>query len=258
MRHAEPWKRGNTESVVTPWPIRCFRVSVFRCLALSVAVVLGQATFAAAAVLRSANIAATMASATACEVVMTFAIDGVAAIDHRIEANASATDLDGRGDSSGSPASAGGQSARAAGSVELLEVRGARQIGGLHSIGRTISVVLAPEQPFYSLRYRAVMADARASRCPLWVPAVATDGRARAVSLSVDLPAGMRADETLPAFAWSGAHGVASLGNVPAFIRVPFVPDTEPRAWGIGRTMDGVAVVVFALATVLWLWRRPR
>jgi hypothetical protein len=120
----------------------------------------------AAAVLRSADIRIVVTSPTSCEVTMALTIDGASEIDHRIEA------FEG-------------------GRVELIALRDARQQRDASLIGRTRSLVLRQEQPAYELRYRVQQPAARASRCPLWVPAVPTDGLSRDVSLQVELPPSM-------------------------------------------------------------------
>jgi hypothetical protein len=120
----------------------------------------------AAAVLRSADIRIVVTSPTSCEVTMALTIDGASEIDHRIEV------FEG-------------------GRVDLIALRDARQERDASLIGRTQSLVLRQDRPAYELRYRVEQPASRASRCPLWVPAVPTDGLSRDVSLQVELPPSM-------------------------------------------------------------------
>ncbi len=165
---------------------------------------------------------------------MALTIDGAVEIDHRIEA------FEG-------------------GRVELIGLRDARQDGDVSLIGRTRSLVLRQDQPTYELRYRAQQPASRASRCPLWVPAVPTDGYSRAVRLHVELPRSTTAADTMPAFTWTAAnHGSTTLGNIPAFVRMSYREAGAITAWNIATTMDAIAVAVFVLASALWVWRGRR
>jgi hypothetical protein len=208
----------------------------------------------AAPVLRSAEINITIVSPTACDVAMTLTIDAeislqagdgvpgnasgappqeTAPIDHRIEA------FDGS-------------------RVELIEARGARQAGDLRTIGRTRSLVLHVGRSPYELRYRVRQPDDRRGRCPIWLPAVPTDGRSRAVRLEVTLPTGTRPGSSMPALAWTSTRGVATLGHVPSFVRLSFAPVDASLGWDVAAVMDAAAVAVVAAASGVWVWRRRR
>lgn len=142
--------------------------------------------------------------------------------------------------------------------VDFVDVVGARRAGELREIGRTTSLVLQPERPTYQLRYRADVAPARSFRCPVWLPDVATDGIARRVTLSVELPPGAMPGDAMPSLAWTGTRGVATLGHLPAFVHVPFGAAGAAPGWGIGATMDAVGAVVIVLSVALWIWRWKR
>jgi hypothetical protein len=187
----------------------------------------------AAPVLRSADLQITITSPISCEVGVALTVDGVAEIEHRIEAFEGSR-------------------------VALIGIRGARQVGDVRTIGRTQSLVLRPDQAAYGFRYRAVQPAPRLHRCPIWLPAVPTDGRSQAVRLQIDLPPATVAGSSMPAFAWTGVHGVATLGHVPAFVRVPYTQAGEARQWAIGPVMDALAIAAFAVATAVWTWRVRR
>ena len=142
--------------------------------------------------------------------------------------------------------------------IELTAVRGARHVDEVRTIGRTQSLVLKPEAASYELSYHAVQPADREHRCPIWVPAVPTDGRSRAVRLDVDLPAAAIPAASMPAFTWTGAHGTATLGHIPAMVRIPYASPGEARGWGINSIMDALAIAVFAGATAIWTWRVRR
>jgi hypothetical protein len=202
-----------------------------RC-ALTVAGVL--TTFAsaiAAPTLREADVHITVTSPTSCDVRIALTVDAAREIDHRVEMF---------------------EGSRA----ELIDLRGAQQVGERRAIGRTQSLVLRPEQAAYEFSYRVQQPEGLASRCPIWLPAVPTDGRSRAVHLQVDLPPGATAGASMPAFAWTGAHGSARLGHLPAFVRVPYATEGESPGWSIGRVMDAVALTVFAGASAIWALRK--
>lgn len=200
---------------------------------LTAAVALSASAASAAPVLRAADLQITITSPTSCDVVMALTVDGGSEIEHRIEAF-------------------GGSR------IELVEVRGARQVGDVRSIGVTQSLLLRPDQAAYGFHYRTVVPAARLHRCPIWLPTVSTDGRSRAVRLQVDLPPAAVADSSMPAFSWTGAHGVATLGHLPAFVRVPYTLEGEARRWGIGAVMDALAIAAFVAATAVWTWRLRR
>lgn len=184
----------------------------------------------AAPVLRAANVQVTMTSPTSCDVTMALTIEGAKDIDHRVDAA----------------------------HIDRFEVHGARRVGDIRTIGRTQSLVLQPEQATYELRYRAEQSATMTDRCPLWLPSVPTDGVSRAVRLTVDLPPATRPGGTMPSFVWTGTHGVATLGNLPAFVRVPFATDSSASPMGVGPVMDAVAVIVLVVGSVVWAWRRKR
>lgn len=188
---------------------------------------------AAAAMLRSAEAHIVMHSPTSCEVSLTLAMDGGTEVEHRIEVHEGSR-------------------------VGLLDVRGASQMGDLRTIGRTLALVLAPEASSYTLRYTVQQPPNRSGRCPLWVPTVPTNGRARPVRLAVRLPANAAAVGTMPGFAWTGPEGTATVGHLPAFVHVPFAWPGTPAPWDIARIMDVVAVATLVGATVAWGRRRTR
>ncbi len=165
---------------------------------------------------------------------MTLTVEGVSEIDHRVE-------------------TFGG------GRVDLVDMRGARQVGDVRSIGRTQSLVLRPDQATYGFRYRASQPASFADRCPIWLPAVPTDGRSRAISIRIQLPPGSTRGRLDAGIRVDGsASARPGLGHLPAFVRVPYTADGEAPGWGIGRVMDAVAVIVFGAATAVWAWRRRR
>jgi hypothetical protein len=200
---------------------------------LSTSLLLPPSSAGAAAVLRSADIRIVVTSPTACEVTMALTIDGAAEIDHRIEA------FEGSG-------------------VELIALRHARQQHDASVVGRTRSLVLRQDQPAYELRYRAQQPASRASRCPLWVPAVPTDGHSRAVRLYVELPPSTTAVDAMPAFVWAGNQGSTTLGNIPAFVRMAYTEAGDAAPWNVRGSMDAIAVAVFVVASALWVWRGRR
>ena len=175
----------------------------------------------AAPVLREADVEIVVTSSIACEVTMTLTVEGASEIDHRVET-----------------VSGGG--------ADLVELRGARPVGDVRSIGRTQSLVLRPDQATYSFRYRARQPDDFADRCPIWLPAVPTDGRSRALSIRIRASRGFDLRATRCRHS-SGPErrGSTRLGHLPAFVRVPYTADGEALGWGIGRVMDAVAILVF-------------
>jgi hypothetical protein len=188
----------------------------------------------AAPVLRSADIRIIITSPTSCEVAMTLSVDGTSDVDHWIQAF-------------------GGSR------IDLLAVAGAQQISGVRVQGRTQSLLLRPAGTAYALQYRVAVNDTRAYRCPMWVPAVPTDGRSRAIRMQVDLPAASSpSGGSMPAFAWTGAQGSTTLAHIPSFVHVRYATAGEAPGWDITRVMDSVAVGVFVLASAVWIWRRRR
>jgi hypothetical protein len=142
--------------------------------------------------------------------------------------------------------------------IELAAIHGAQQVDEVRAIGRSQSLVLRPDAESYEFRYRAVQSPARAHRCPIWLPAVPTDGRSKAVRLEVDLPAATTPGASMPAFTWTGARGTAALGHLPAVVVVPYTPEGSARGWGIDAMVDAFAIAVFAGATAVWTWRARR
>ena len=186
----------------------------------------------AAPVLRAADIRVTIDADNVCQVTTTLTVDGGGAVDHRIEA---------RDDTH----------------IRLAGVRGARQAQDLRTIGRTQSLVLEPATGAYELAHAAERSPTD-DRCPLWVPAAPADGVSRAVRISVELPPGMSARGTMPAFSWSGSTGTTTLGHIPAFVRVSYGAAGDAMPWDVSTAMDALAVFVFACASGIWLWRRKR
>jgi hypothetical protein len=208
-------------------------IVVRRSASIAACVLAASSVVGAAPVLRSADLKITITSPTSCDVAMALAIDGGTDIDHRIES------FEG-------------------GRIELAVIRGARQVDGVRAIGRSQSLVLRPDGPSYEFGYRAVQPAGREHRCPIWLPAVPTDGRSQAVRIEVDLPAAAIAGASMPAFTWTGSRGAARLGHVPAVVIVPFAPQGEARGWGIDSLMDAFAIAVFVGASGVWAWRLRR
>jgi len=200
---------------------------------LAACFVWGASSASAAPVLRSAELQITVTSPTSCEVAVALSVEGVAEIEHRIET------FEG-------------------GRIELVGIRGARQVGEVRAIGRTQSLVLRPDGAAYGFRYRAALPASRMHRCPIWLPTVPADGRSRPVRLEIDLPQATAAGDSMPAFTWTGAHGSTTLGHLPAVVRVPYTREGEARGWGISALMDGLAMAAFAGATAVWTWRMRR
>lgn len=196
----------------------------------------------AAPLLRSADIRLIVTSPTSCEVTMALTLEGATEVDHRIEAFEEAR-------------SAGG--ADGVNGVELLALAHAQQIAR-RAIGRTYSLVLRPEQPSYELRYRVRQPESRRDRCPIWLPAVPTDGQPRSVRLQIALPSQAVPGTSLPTFAWTGSHGSTMLGHVPAFVLVRYGSAGESRGWDVAQAMDATAIAVFAGGSLVWAWRRRR
>jgi hypothetical protein len=184
---------------------------------------------AAAPVLNSAEVRVAITSPISCEVTMEISISGATDIDHRVESFEGSR-------------------------IDLLEVHGARRTDAVRTIGRTESLTLAPGEGPYAIRYRAVQGDHRANRCPIWLPAVPSDGRPGVVHLSVEIPSGTSAGTSMPAFAWNGERGEASLAHLPSVVRVPYYAAGVARPWDLSRLMDAIALTVFVGATAIWAW----
>ena len=151
-----------------------------------------------APVLASADARIRIESPTACAVELAVTVEGASQVEHRVEAVEGSR-------------------------VELLQVtrRGCR-LAEPRRVGRTLSLVVTPGQPAYTLRYHVQQPDSRRDRCPLWLPAVPADGRSRNVRLTVQLPAGATPGGTMPGFVWTGDRGETTLGHLPAFVRVAY------------------------------------
>jgi hypothetical protein len=188
----------------------------------------------AAPVLTAAEAVIRFTSSTQCEVTLTLAVSGAAEVEHRLEL------LEGA-------------------HVELTSVAGAAAASSPRTIGRTSALVLAPAKPgaTYTIAYRVTQAPARPYRCPVWLPTAPADGRSRNVQLHVHVPAGARPGGTMPGFVWTGERGQATLGHLPAFVRVPFTAAGAQPSWDVSRVMDVVTLLVLAGASGLWL-RRAR
>lgn len=169
-----------------------------------------------------------------CDVALTVEIADALEVEHRLEV------LDGT-------------------QVELLLVTAGQMIGEPRDIGRTRSVRVVPAAVGapYTLRYRVTQTASRFYRCPLWLPTTPADGRSRRVQLVVTVPEGAEASATMPAFAWTGRRGTATLPHLPAIVIVPFARAGEPRPWDISRAMDLTALATLAGSTA-WFLRRRR
>ena len=187
--------------------------------------------------LHSAVVRVALTSPRSCEVTMALEAAASDDVDHRVEAFAGTE-------------------------IELVAVRGAETASD-RRIGSTRSLVVRPvvRKP-YQIQYRITQPRNRAFRCPLWVPALATDGRSRPVTITVALPEGSSPKgSSFPALEWAASEGVATLAHLPAFVRVSYVgggagDDAGPL--DVARAMDTIAVAVMALATAGWVWRRRR
>lgn len=148
--------------------------------------------------------------------------------------------------------------------VELLGITGAVQAAPPRSIGVTEAFVLRfpnAGNARYEVRYRATQPDEWAYRCPVWLPAVAADGRSRNVEIEVTLPpAAEPTGGSFPAFQWQGATGRATLGHLPAFVRLPYAARGESRApmRDLGRMMELLAIAMLVAGMALWVARRRR
>jgi hypothetical protein len=148
--------------------------------------------------------------------------------------------------------------------VDLLEISGAEQVAPPRPIGVTDALSIrfpTAGNHRYEVRYRVTQPDEWAYRCPVWLPAVAADGRSRNVQIEVTLPSAARpVGGSFPTFEWDGATGRATLGHLPAFVRLPYVAPGEPRRpmRDLGRMMELAALGVLLAGTVLWVARRRR
>lgn len=187
-------------------------------------------TAVAAPVLRGAEVRVEFQSPTACVVELTVKVEGTAQVEHRVAV------VDG---------------AR----VELRGIRGAAQMGEARAVGRTRALVVRPEGATYALRYAVALPPSSAGRCPLWIPSVPADGRSQAVTLHVRIPSGAIAAGTMPGLSWMDGEGTATLGHLPAFVRVPYAMPGESTPLDIAFVMDVAAVATLILATAAWARR---
>lgn len=187
-------------------------------------------TGVAAPVLRAADARVEFQSPTSCTVELALSVDGASAVEHRVEVVEGAR-------------------------VELLEIRGATVAGDAQTIGRTRQLVLRPDLATYTLKYTVAQPPSSAGRCPLWIPAVPSDGRSQAVRLRVRIPTGATAVGTMPGLAWSGEEGTAVLGHLPAFVRVPYALAGESKPVDIASVMDAAAIVTLVVASAAWARR---
>lgn len=185
-------------------------------------------------VVQSARVSIAFASPTACEVTIEHTLaEAAASIEHRVQT------FDGT-------------------RVELIDVRGARPAGSVRTIGRTEALNLQVTESAYGFQYRVQQPEARAYRCPIWLATAATTGRPDAVRLQVEIPPGMAASQSMPAFTWTGSRGAATLANVPSAVRVEFAAAGAAPPWTVRGAMDTLAMSILTAATALWLWRVRR
>jgi hypothetical protein len=69
----------------------------------------------------------------------------------------------------------------------------------------------------------------------------------------MDIPPASSASSTMPAFVWAGTHGSATLAHLPSHVAVTVAPSGS-RDWDISRAMDVLAMSLFAVASVAWVW----
>lgn len=143
-------------------------------------------------------------------------------------------------------------------------------IGGMageaETIGRTARVPISltgSGRNEYSIRYRVAVPGSVVDRCPLLVPSAPADGVTRAVRIEVDLPAdARRLPGEFPAFAWDEQHGAVTVGHMPSFVRVPYVPGGAPLTWrdtlDTRRVIDIAALVAIGMSTAAWVALRNR
>jgi hypothetical protein len=193
----------------------------------------GPVAVRATPVLRAADVRVTFQSPTACTVELGVTIDDAVQVEHRVET------------------AEGGR-------VDLMEISGATPAGPPTDIGRTRALTVRPERASYTLRYEVQLPAARAGRCPLWIPTVAADVRAATVRVTTKLPGGARAAGTMPTFRWNGDEGTATIGHLPAFVRVPYAMPGETAPWNIGRLMDIFSIATLVVATLAWARRQRR
>jgi len=194
-------------------------------------------------VLRSADARIIITSRTSCDVRLSVTVEGATQIEHRLAV----------GDGDDRPS---------------VDVDGARLLEPIRDVGATLSLRVQPTGASYVLHYsirhqprRNGSVDAVQDRCPIWLPTIPTDGRSRAVRMTVELPPGSTAGApgtTLPAFTWKGTVGTAALGHLPSMVHVPYSSNGETAPWSLPRAIDTLAIGTFAAATAVWIWRVRR
>lgn len=208
--------------------------SLLRLAALSAALpaLVGPASAVAAPVLRAADASIRFDSPTTCRVEITLTLQGASQVEHRLELPDGA---------------------------ELQRVEVMQAVAGEpRDVGRTRALTVMPSADGapYTLRYDVRQSDARAHRCPLWLPTVPTDGRSRAVHLVAEVPQGTTLVGGIPSFTWQGSRGEVTLAHLPAFVVVPFADAAASRPWDVSRVMDTIAIATLALASLAWLARQ--
>ena len=149
--------------------------------------------------------------------------------------------------------------------VELSAVNDATVTASLvQRTGKTtvFSTQLTGGSQTTTLRYHVTQASEWAYRCPIWLPAIPTDGRPGAVSLQVQWPTGATlTGATLPPLQDMQTGGSSSLANIPAFVRVPYAVAGDPHpasSWDVIRVLDVATVAALLGSSVLWLVVRER
>jgi hypothetical protein len=185
-------------------------------------------------VLRAADARIRIASRTSCDVRLSVTIDGATEVEHRL------------GTADG---------------WQLVNVEGATLIEPIRDVGATLSLRLRPAGASYVLHYSVHYREPLRDRCPIWLPTIPTDGRSRAVRMTIELPPGSTpgaAGTTLPAFTWNGTVGTATLGHLPSIVRVPYAANGEALPWSLPGAIDTLAIGTFAAAAAAWIWRVRR
>src|SRR5262245_13932196 len=168
-------------------------------IAMLISVVTARPALTATPVLRAADARIIITSRTSCDVRLAVTIDGATEVEHRL--------------------------AIAVGDRrQLVNLEGARLVEPIRDVGATLSLRLRPSGTSYSLSYsvqhqeppRIGFLDPVRDRCPIWLPTIPTDGRSRAVRMTVGLPPGSTAGATMPAFTWDGTVGTATIGHLPS------------------------------------------
>ena len=209
--------------------------------ALSVLILLPSGVLGAAPTLREATLKVTFINSSTCEVDAGFRVahGATATLEHRLQL------FEGT-------------------SVEVLEISGATPLRPAYTSARTQVLDLqtpSPDADSYRVRYRVVQLEERAYRCPLWLPTAPSDGRSLGVQVAVRLPAGATpSGGGFPAFRWAESEGVARLGHIPAFVRVPFnqAGHAAIHSWNINRLMDGTAILLLVVGMAGFIWRKRR